>query len=84
MISITELALMTAALAAPRLGDYSALEPSEENFARWIEFVLPSADEVRHEEIPWSTTFGEGLQAASDQQKSLLFWGMNGHPLGCT
>jgi hypothetical protein len=34
--------------------------------------------------MPWLLTFGEGMLAASEQEKPLLFWAMNGHPLGCT
>ncbi|MDF1700069.1 MAG: hypothetical protein P1V36_02780 [Planctomycetota bacterium] len=46
--------------------------------------VLPSEAERRWEEIDWQPTYAGGLRASSDQQKPLLLWVMNGHPLGCT
>ena len=50
----------------------------------WRAHIRPQGEELRHEQIPWLTEFAEGLQAASDEQKPLLFWAMNGHPLGTT
>ena len=46
--------------------------------------ILPTEAETRWETIDWLTTYADGLQASSDQQKPLLLWVMNGHPLGCT
>jgi hypothetical protein len=50
----------------------------------WREHIRPSNSEANYESIPWLTEFAEGLQAASDEGKPLLFWAMNGHPLGTT
>ncbi len=58
--------------------------PTVENAAAWRDHILPSAQELRWESIPWEQTFGDGLRAASEQGKPLLFYAMNGHPLGCT
>ena len=52
--------------------------------AEWKAYILPRPAEVGHEVLPWLPTFGEGFLAASEAQKPLLFWAMNGHPLGCT
>ena len=84
MLNLTDLALYAVTIAATIFGDSSTPVPSEANFQHWTEYILPSAEELRHEEIPWITTFGAGLLAAGEQAKPLLFWGMNGHPLGCT
>ena len=46
--------------------------------------VLPSAEELRFEEIPWIPAFGEGLARGQEERRPVLFWAMNGHPLGCT
>ena len=46
--------------------------------------ILPSADERRWEEIDWQATYADGLKASAEQQKPLMLWVMNGHPLGCT
>jgi hypothetical protein len=36
------------------------------------------------QQIPWATTFKDGIVAADAAGKPLLLWTMNGHPLGCT
>ena len=64
--------------------DFALRVPTAENFAAWRDHILPSAEELRWETIPWQQTFGDGLLAANDQRKPLLFYAMNGHPLGCT
>ena len=58
--------------------------PSAANFDAWREHILPVAGELRWATIPWHQSFGEGLLAANRQGKPLLFYTMNGHPLGCT
>ncbi len=50
----------------------------------WRAHLRPAADELRWREIPWLSTFTKGVFAADAQEKPLLFWAMNGHPLGCT
>ena len=48
------------------------------------ELVLPTAEELSYERIPWIPSFAEGIHRASEEGRPLLFWAMNGHPLGCT
>ena len=50
----------------------------------WRDNVRPAESERRWDEIPWVTTFSEGVRRADTEGKPLLFWAMNGHPLGCT
>jgi len=50
----------------------------------WRAHIRPAASDVAFAEIPWLATFEAGVRAADAQQKPLLFWAMNGHPLGCT
>ena len=78
--------ILTLATALPALasGDHQVPTPSADNLSAWSSHILPSPSEVKHEQIPWLLKFGEGVQAAHDQGKPLLFWAMNGHPLGCT
>jgi hypothetical protein len=64
------------ALPLPVIGDG--------DLAHWREVVYPSGDELTFERIPWIASFAEGLRAAEREQRPLLFWAMNGHPLGCT
>ena len=64
--------------------DAPALELNGENYASWRDHVLPESSELAWEKIPWLTTFKDGIAAANAAEKPLLFWTMNGHPLGCT
>tara|TARA_B100000161_G_C33454177_1_gene370501 strand:+ start:677 stop:844 length:168 start_codon:yes stop_codon:yes gene_type:complete len=50
----------------------------------WQEFIKPTKDELAWAEIPWRSTFYDGLVESDRAQKPLLLWVMNGHPLGCT
>ena len=56
----------------------------EREQARWREHVRPRGEEVSFEQIDWIPDFAGGIRASSEQQRPLLFWAMNGHPLGCT
>ena len=51
---------------------------------RWREHLRPSGDELAFERIPWIADFAEGVRRADAEGRPLLFWAMNGHPLGCT
>lgn len=64
------------ALPLPQVGDG--------DLEHWREVVRPSGDELSFERVPWIASFAEGLRAADREGKPLLFWAMNGHPLGCT
>jgi hypothetical protein len=57
---------------------------NEENYTSWRDHILPNPSEMAWEQIPWLTTFKDGILAADAADKPLLFWTMNGHPLGCT
>jgi hypothetical protein len=48
------------------------------------EAVLPDAGEDRWATIPWRTSLWEARQEAARQDKPILLWEMDGHPLGCT
>ncbi len=60
------------------------LELNESNYAKWRDHILPAASELDYESLPWLTNFKDGILAADAQQRPLLLWTMNGHPLGCT
>ncbi len=60
------------------------VELTDQNFAAWRDHLLPSAKDVAWESIPWLATLAEGIIVSDQQQKPLLLWMMNGHPLGCT
>ena len=55
-----------------------------EDLPRWREHLRPSDEDVAFERIPWIADFAEGVRRADAEGRPLLFWAMNGHPLGCT
>ena len=57
---------------------------STENLGDWAKHIQPDRDELGAESIDWIPDFAQGVLEASRQEKPLLFWAMNGHPLGCT
>ena len=63
---------------------HTKIELNDENYASWRDHIRPHPEELNWEDIPWQTTFADGLLAADAAAKPLLFWTMNGHPLGCT
>ncbi len=71
-------ALLEAARALP-------IPPLEEvDIGRWRDHLRPSPNEIEWEAIPWLPTFAAGVHQADAAGRPLLFWAMNGHPLGCT
>jgi len=82
MIQLSLLLVLALTNASPE--EYKAPLPTAENRAAWQAYIAPTADEVRHESIAWWPSFSDGVLAAEDAGKPLLFWAMNGHPLGCT
>lgn len=53
-------------------------------YQMWKEYIQPTEEELKWTCIPWKSSFREGLIDADREQKPLLLWVMNGHPLGCT
>ena len=54
------------------------------NISEWREHILPGKSDLGWQAIPWLTTLEEGILDADQRKLPLLFWTMNGHPLGCT
>ena len=52
--------------------------------ARFKTRILPTEAENAWAEIPWRHTFWEAVLEAERDRRPVLFWAMNGHPLGCT
>jgi hypothetical protein len=87
--------LLIAAASLPHIGTLAAQAPdssaaeskvelTDKNYADWKKHILPDTGELAWQQIPWATTFKDGILAADAAGKPLLFWTMNGHPLGCT
>ena len=60
------------------------IDLTEDNYELWRDHILPESSEMVWTEIPWLTTFKDGILAADAAGRPLLLWTMNGHPLGCT
>jgi len=75
---IDMLALLAALLVQ------NAPEPTAENYERWLKFIQPDAKEQAYKEIDWRNQFWPAVQEARSLGRPILFWTMNGHPLGCT
>jgi hypothetical protein len=60
------------------------VELNDQNYADWRKHILPDTGELAWQQIPWATTFKDGIVAADAAGKPFLLWTMNGHPLGCT
>lgn len=59
-------------------------ELSDKTYALIRDHILPSKAELQWQEIPWRASFWQGVIEAHKQEKPLLVWAMNGHPLACT
>jgi len=53
-------------------------------YQKWYDFIKPSKKDLEWKKIPWVTSFEEGVEESIKQEKPILLWVMNGHPLGCT
>jgi hypothetical protein len=56
----------------------------EASYRKWIDFVRPSADDTKWEQLGWRTELGAAIEEARKLERPVLLWAMNGHPLGCT
>jgi hypothetical protein len=85
LIAITTAALAASAGSAADLSP-NKLQPPQRSadFAKWREYLLPSASEQSHRTIPWRASVLHGLIDAQKQDKPILLFLMNGHPLGCS
>ncbi|HYV35313.1 MAG TPA: hypothetical protein VE988_06390 [Gemmataceae bacterium] len=62
----------------------AASELNEKTFTQWRDRIRPKTEELCFETVPWLPTFWEGVIEAQKQDKPILLWAMNGHPLACT
>jgi hypothetical protein len=58
--------------------------PDAHNAAAWREYLRPSHAESSYAEVAWMDRFSAAVIAGEREQRPVLFWAMNGHPLGCT
>jgi len=60
-----------------------AQELTEKTFERVRDEILPSKEDLKWLDIPWQPTLWDGIVAAQKEEKPVLFFAMNGTPLGC-
>jgi hypothetical protein len=83
MLPIRRTAVALFLLAAvARAGE--PVELTDATFESVRDRVLPSKDEERWREIPWRTSAWDAVAEATETDRPVLLWAMNGHPLACT
>jgi len=55
-----------------------------DEFAARLQRIRPAADELAFLAVPWRTELRTALVDGDAQDKPVLLWAMNGHPLGQT
>lgn len=58
--------------------------PDANNLREWLAYIQPSKSEESYREIGWRNSLWPAVQEARRLGRPILFWTMNGHPLGCT
>lgn len=75
--------MRTAALITPfLLCALPAQEPRGDDFAQRLAAILPARGETSWRAVPWQPELRSALAQAQHEQKPILLWAMNGHPLG--
>ena len=46
--------------------------------------VVPTEEELAFRSAGWLPSFWEAVVRGHEEEKPILLWAMNGHPLGCT
>ena len=62
----------------------AAQELNEKSYDRIRAEVLPTKAERTFFDLPWQPTLWDGVLEGQKQGKPILFYTMNGNPLGCT
>ena len=72
------------AAALTQMGGARSQELTDATYAKWRDYLLPSPKDLAYKSIPWRASFWDAVIDAQAQDKPILLWTMNGHPLGCT
>ena len=54
------------------------------NFKQWYTAIMPTAEECSFQDLNWRPSLWSAVAEANKQDKPILLWTMNGHPLACT
>ena len=58
--------------------------PTAADYQQWIAAIEPNATELAYLQVAWRNEFWPAVTEARELGRPILFWTMNGHPLGCT
>jgi hypothetical protein len=61
-----------------------AQDLTDKTYDRLRDQILPTKEEAVWKAIPWRSTLWDALVDAQKEDKPILIWAMNGHPLACT
>ena len=82
LVSLASVVLLCGPVTIRAEGDFQI---TSHNFDAWRAHIRATADErAPLDSLPWQPSFADGLREGAAQQKPVLLWTMNGHPLGCT
>lgn len=54
-----------------------------EQFNKIHSIIKPNLDEEKFMQIPWMIDLWEARKKAASEDRPILLWEMDGHPLGC-
>lgn len=54
-----------------------------EQFNKLHAIIKPNPDEEKFMQIPWMIDLWEARKKAASEDRPILLWEMDGHPLGC-
>ena len=79
--------LVAAVVGLPAIA-WSAADPpgelTDKTLAQWRDRIRPKTDDLCFRTVDWLPTFWDGVMTAQKEDKPILLWAMNGHPLACT
>ncbi len=62
---------------------FCAQDLSWETYGKVRDHVVPAKDELKWLDIGWRPTLWDAMVEAQKDDKPILIWAMNGHPLAC-
>jgi hypothetical protein len=71
---------VVVALAGPE----GPVELNDKTFDMWRDRIHAKPAERCYVTVHWLPTFWDGVMTAQNEDKPILLWAMNGHPLACT
>jgi len=66
------------------MGSMGRVEETPLDWQAAVEYVVPTAEELAWQQLPWQASLREGLELGQAQDRPVLLWAMNGHPLAST